>query len=310
MRRLSNWLRIISIKKDIFHVHTTSKHWIWVFLFYVFSKVKKSKLIISYHSLRFNYYDFNIFSRQVLKIIFKDVSCFIVTNLEIKKKLIILGADGNKISIIPAFIPPNNFENSIIILPNQINNFIKNHKPIISAYAYSLKTPLLNLHINETNDLYGIGTLIDLCVILRRKYPSIGFILCVTHLNDEVILSNIKLKILNNNILDNFLIYTKPINGIYNLWKQSDIFVRPTLSDGDSVALREALLLNIPSVASDSVLRPKGTEIFKNKNVDDLADKVLNILANYSFYKSKVKNISIINNFEKIMHIYSKSTTI
>ena len=264
MKKLTNWWKILFIKKDIFHIHTTSNHWIRVALQYVLGRMNKAKVIITYHSLRFKYHDFNFFSRKVLQIIFNNTSRFMVTNSEIKETLITLGADGNKISVIPSFIPPNNFENAKKILPNQINNFIKDHQPVISAYAYTLKSTSLNLQGKDTTDLYGIGLLVDLCVILKRKYSRIGIILWVTHFNDESTLKNIKLKILNNNISDNFLIYGKTIKDIYYLWSKSDVFVRPTLSDGDSVALREALWLNTPSVASDSVLRPEGTEIFKN----------------------------------------------
>jgi len=307
MKKLTSWLKILFIKKDISHVHTTSKHWLWVALYYVFSRINRSKLIISYHSLRYGYHDFNFFSRKVLQIIFNNTSHFIVTNLEIRKTIITLGANENKISVIPPFLPPTNSGNAEEKLPNQINYFIKNHQPVISAYAYSLRTPSLNLHRTDKIDLYGIDLLVDLCVILKRKYPRIGIILPVTLLNDESALKNIRLKILNSNISDNFLIYSKPIESLYNLWLKSDVYVRPTLSDGDSIALREALLFKTPSVASDSVLRPEGTIIFKNRDVNDFAAKVTSILTNYSYYKSKVKNIYIQNNFDKIMRVYNKS---
>ncbi len=306
MKQLSSWIRIAFLEKDIFHIHTTGKNWIWVAFYYVLSKVKRSKLIISYHSLRYNYHDFSDLSRKALQTIFNNTSHFIVTNSEIKKTLITLGANEKKISIIPAFLPPINSGSSKNKLPEEINRFIKIHQPVISAYAYTLKDASPNLHGMGTTDMYGVDLLVDICIILKRKYPGIGVVLCVTRFNDEFALKSLRLKIHDNNISDNFLIYNKPIEGLYNLWLKSDIYVRPTLSDGDSVALREALLLETPSVASDAVLRPEGTVVFKSQDVNDFAEKVNDIIENYSYYKSNTKNIHMENNFDKIIHIYRR----
>lgn len=49
-----------------------------------------------------------------------------------------------------------------------------------------------------------------------------------------------------------------------------DCFVRPTLTDGDSIAVREALALGIPVIASDSVKRPEGCMLFKTRDAGEL----------------------------------------
>lgn len=43
----------------------------------------------------------------------------------------------------------------------------------------------------------------------------------------------------------------------------SDVFVRPTLRDGDSISLREALGLGVPVVASRTGFRPRGAILFE-----------------------------------------------
>jgi glycosyltransferase involved in cell wall biosynthesis len=55
---------------------------------------------------------------------------------------------------------------------------------------------------------------------------------------------------------------------------RSSVFVRPTVTDGDSIAVREALALGVPVVASDAVPRPAGVELYVLGNVDDLVEKV------------------------------------
>jgi glycogen synthase len=55
----------------------------------------------------------------------------------------------------------------------------------------------------------------------------------------------------------------------------ADLFVRPTLADGDAVSVREALFLGRPVVASDAAHRPPGVRLFKTGDGHALADAIL-----------------------------------
>ena len=52
--------------------------------------------------------------------------------------------------------------------------------------------------------------------------------------------------------------------------KKVDVFLRPTLSDGASVSVQEALWCGTPVVASDVCLRPREVALFKTGDADDL----------------------------------------
>lgn len=54
----------------------------------------------------------------------------------------------------------------------------------------------------------------------------------------------------------------------------SDVFVRPTLTDGDAITVREALALGVRTVASDVALRPDGTRTFRSGDPFALAEAV------------------------------------
>nr|WP_279636939.1 glycosyltransferase [Corallococcus llansteffanensis] len=58
------------------------------------------------------------------------------------------------------------------------------------------------------------------------------------------------------------------------LMSQSDVFIRPTTHDGDSLSVREALALGVPCVASDVCARPEGTRLFKAGDEHALAAAV------------------------------------
>ncbi|MFY2558002.1 glycosyltransferase family 4 protein [Corallococcus terminator] len=52
---------------------------------------------------------------------------------------------------------------------------------------------------------------------------------------------------------------------------RSDVFLRPTTHDGDSISVREALALGVPCVASDVCERPEGTRLFRAGDAASLA---------------------------------------
>ena len=58
------------------------------------------------------------------------------------------------------------------------------------------------------------------------------------------------------------------------LYSKSDVFLRPTAFDGDSVSVRECLQLGIPVVASDAVARPSACRIFPLKDDQKLLQEV------------------------------------
>src|SRR5439155_104160 len=60
--------------------------------------------------------------------------------------------------------------------------------------------------------------------------------------------------------------------------RRSDVFLRPTRADGDSICVREALALGSRVVASDVVARPAGTFVFPSENPAALAETVFEAL--------------------------------
>ncbi len=54
-----------------------------------------------------------------------------------------------------------------------------------------------------------------------------------------------------------------------------DLFVRPTLADGDSISVREALALGLPTVASDAAQRPPNVTTYRSGDREDLVNAIL-----------------------------------
>ncbi len=59
----------------------------------------------------------------------------------------------------------------------------------------------------------------------------------------------------------------------------ADVFVRPTLADGDALSVREALALGCAVVASDVGHRPPGCLVFPVRDVEALSARLAEALA-------------------------------
>ena len=105
---------------------------------------------------------------------------------------------------------------------------------------------------------------------------------------------------------NNFLFHTKP-GQLYPIIQKSDIFVRPTNTDGYGVSLAEAIHFNIPAVASDVCPRAEGTILFKNRNFDDFTLKVKYVLQNYERLKIGLEEIKPPDYAKEILRIYTKT---
>lgn len=300
--QVKTWPKIINFTKGIVHIHNSGLNMIKIFLLSNLLKLNGNKIVITYHSLRDDFENVNWFKKKTLKLCLIHVSHFIVVNSIIREKLINIGINSKKITVLAGFLPPAIIKKDIEDIPFEIWDFINNHHPIISSNAFRIE-------FYNNQDLYGIDMCIDLCTNLKKKYPQIGFIFCLPVIGDDEYYTKMKNKIRMNDIEKNFFFVTQPYQ-FYPILRASDLFVRPTNTDGDAISLRESLYYKIPSVASDVINRPKGTNVFQNRNPQDFTLKVETILENYERYKKEFENLEIENNFDIIKGIYEKFFTV
>lgn len=227
---------------------------------------------------------------------FKRADFVICVNPQGRDLLISKGVKPERVEVIPSFIPPAVKEDEIAEVPKEVWDFIRSHKPVISANASAIR-------FYNGQDLYGIDMCIDLCANLKSAYPEIGFIFCLPDIGDYEYFHKMKQRIVKEEIEDNFLFQTKACQ-FYPILMKSDVFVRPTNTDGDAVSLREALYFKVPSIVSDAVPRPEGTILFRSRDIDDFISKVKDVLSNYDKYKKKLEKVMLEDNAEKIIKVY------
>jgi glycosyltransferase involved in cell wall biosynthesis len=294
--RIWKWPGILASRQVIIHLHTATFNWPIPVIFFCLVRIKGARCVLSSHSLVKNPEDFGFLGRRIMRNVLKSISRCIAVNTAIRDKLVAMGARPEKISVIPAYLTPVIKQEEVAEIPQETRDFMADHKPVISANAYAIRK-------YQGQDLYGIDMCIDLCAALKKDYPCIGFVFCLPRVGDDAAFKNLKRRISEYSIEDNFLFQTKPCQ-FYPVLMKSDVFVRPTNTDGDAVSLREALFFKVPSVASNVVPRPEGTILFGNRDMNDFTLKAREVLANYEHYKKKLETVGFEDFFQNIARIY------
>jgi hypothetical protein len=153
-------------------------------------------------------------------------------------------------------------------------------------------------------DLYGFYFSIYAFSKLVNQFPNIGLLLIipdkVNNLEIEKLLEVIKSLKLNNKVL----VFNDPIINMSQLYKKINIYLRPTLTDGDSLAVREALSFGKIVIASDASYRPEGCIIYKSEDMEDYILKIKMAISQNNLLPAKKVNIENRINYLKIKEIY------
>ena len=81
-------------------------------------------------------------------------------------------------------------------------------------------------------------------------------------------------RLIKDEVLDEVItLIPHPISFI-NLVLKSHLVIRATNTDGDALTVREAIYLDRKIIASDVTKRPEGTILFKNRDSEDLFQKI------------------------------------
>jgi glycosyltransferase involved in cell wall biosynthesis len=172
------------------------------------------------------------------------------------------------VSVESAFLPPDSCAEHEIVAtyPSELFAFIDRYTNIMLANAFALS-------LLDGKDLYGFDLCVKALALLRKDGYDVGLVFALAQVSDEQYFSCCMHMIEQYGLQEHIFLLT----GRYELWplmKMADIFIRPTLSDGASVSVEEALWCGANVIASDVCARPEGVVLFKSGNIDDLCCKL------------------------------------
>jgi glycosyltransferase involved in cell wall biosynthesis len=267
--RISWLLRLITDPKPgVFHANG--------FDFFVFLALWlrpfRGKYIFQDHSGRFieslSGYQRFIFSHYLAK-----VDELILVGHHLKKYYSQAGFPLPKsVKIQNAFLPPPIEDESKIwdsYSPDTIL-FIQEHSPLIIANAYKIV-------FYEGIDLYGLDLCVALVAALRDGYPKLGMLFALAEIGDIDYFNQVNKWISENHLNDNFF-FLLGQKELWPIFQKAQVMVRPTFVDGFGISISEALHFGCPAVASNVCERATGTILFRNRDINDLIEKVKTVL--------------------------------
>jgi glycosyltransferase involved in cell wall biosynthesis len=222
---------------------------------------------------------------------------WVAVSQEVRRQLIEKGVPAERISVAPAYIPPRG-DADASSLPAYVREFLAAHSPVLSTYAWRLTIDAQGV------DVYGFDQCIELIRSLKADFPGIGLGVSLPQVSDVDYFRELKARVAAYGLEDHVLFITEPLEDVQLLWQASDVFVRATNTDGDAVAVREALGLRVPVVASDASVRPDGAVLYKTRDLEALGAAVRQVLTHHAAHVEALQSISIEDNFPPLLKLY------
>jgi glycosyltransferase involved in cell wall biosynthesis len=222
---------------------------------------------------------------------------WVAVSREIRRQLVGLGVPPGRITVLPAYIPPRS-DPASPGLPAAVRDFIGAHGPILSTYGWKLA------HDEHGVDIYGFDHCLELVGALRVDHPRIGLVISLPQVADNQYLSRLQARCSELGIGGDVLFVTEPLDEVHLIWQASDVYVRATNSDGDAVAVREALSLRVPVVASDASPRPPEVVLFGKRNLPALVGAVRQVLEDRPRFARALETVEIEDNFPPLLSLY------
>ena len=271
---------------DVVHFHASAlERFVYASLFFIFLIRSKTKIILTIHSGQFSdtYASFSKIKKSFTHFLLRRLSHIITVNKKQKNLLESLHISPEKISVIPAYIPPvpAYFSEADTIL-----NRAKNRILIISSgYGESL---------------YGYHRILEAIKSNPTLNRKVSLLLCLYNRFDAAYLEQI-----NNSIKDiesAHIVRDLSAEQFAYLLSKSHTYVRATDLDGDAVAIREAAHFGLSVIATDIGERPEYCHLFGLDDIEALSNRLL-------LCCSKPKGVedsrSLETTVDRIFHIYS-----
>ncbi len=160
----------------------------------------------------------------------------------------------------PHSISPDSIAKS---LPERLSEFFQAHDPVL-------------LTASGLEPEYDLPLQIDALGRVRERFPEAGLAILGSGSLEAALKEMIQRKPYAEHIL---LCGDVPHSIALRAIAESDLFLRTTLYDGDSISVREALFIGTPVIATDNGMRPDGTHLIPLSDPDALLRTIERVLA-------------------------------
>jgi glycosyltransferase involved in cell wall biosynthesis len=237
----------------IVHLHTNGhnlKSWLLALVCGVFALAAPSSVVTFHSGLLPSYLARGRLRALVARLTCQLFSRVVCVNREIESALARLGVTHSRLLLLPAFLPPRVKSG---LLPPAVERFLGRHSPVLSTALFFRPE-------------YGFDLLCEAVARLRPDHPLLGLVVMGSGPRQEAE------ALVGRRGLHGAVLFAGDLehDECVKVMARSDVFVRATRTDGDSISVREALSLGIPTVASQVGHRPEGVYLFPRGDVDGL----------------------------------------
>jgi glycosyltransferase involved in cell wall biosynthesis len=179
----------------------------------------------------------------------------VCVNEDLAASICNLGVPESRVVVLPAYLPASI---DAVTIPEDLHHWLSLHQPLLST-ALSFKPE------------YGFEVLVNALDRLAEVYPAMG---CLV-MGDGEGRMDAELLVQDRGLREKVkLVGDVEHETCVALMARSDVFVRPTFQDGDSISVREAGSAGVPVVASNVGRRPRGRLLFATGVGEYLARKI------------------------------------
>ncbi|MBP2627462.1 MAG: putative glycosyltransferase [Firmicutes bacterium] len=221
-----------------------------------------------------SYVNGNMLTRYLLQEAARQTEFVYVLNSKIFTFMVQnLGVNQERVKLVSSFLPPilEEEDNILNSYSQQMLDFSQDHSPLLIVNASRLT-------FYQGVDLYGI----DMCVNLMPKiieiFPRAGLIIALAEIGDLNYYQFLQSEVIKNGLQSVIHVMTGN-KEVWPLFKRVHLLVRPTITDGDAISLREAIAFGCPTVASDVCDRPAETVLFKARDEEAFFAVVMEVLS-------------------------------
>ena len=300
----AHWRSIGEPRPDLIHIHHAISP--LTFLATFRARCARIPVVITVHGTPSNVFTrrrgYDLFLRTALRL----SSHVIAVNHELESRFRRMKI-GTPVSCLPAYLPPQKEEATLT--STHVQRWLSHTMqlgPLFSMVVY--KALSVTPTHGQVRDVYGLQLLLD-AVRDCKKRTGRMFRVAILLAQDardgvERDFLNYISKELSTVLGDGYHLflgeYAPPVIAA------SDAFLRPTFTDGDSVAIREACDAQVLTIASDVVPRPEGVVTFATGDAVGLSQCMESAMLNPRPGVSRSTGIGNDSGLTKILQMYSK----
>lgn len=243
---------LVRLRYDIAHLHIGGNLTLRLLgLTLLCALMPRSKSVLTFHS---GGYPTSLAGktarRRTLRgLVFRRVDRIIGVNAEIVEIFKKFGVRQDRIRLIYPYgvtLPSPQTQ-----MPEALQHFLKSHEPVM------LSVGMLEREYNLPMQIEALG-------LVRKRFPQAGLIMIGSGSQEDDLRQLIKAQSYADDIM---LCGDVNHDVTLSVITSSDLMLRTTVYDGDSISVREALHFGTPVIATDNAMRPEGVDLIPSFNL-------------------------------------------